>query len=86
MAGRTDLESQLARVLRDRYYLGFVSYKGEEYPGRHEPLVTPELFARVQAVLDSQPPPSASAAAPITTTSRARCGAAAATTRAASRA
>ena len=23
----------LARVLRDRYYLGFVSYNGEEYHG-----------------------------------------------------
>jgi DNA invertase Pin-like site-specific DNA recombinase len=45
--------SQLAVILRDRYYLGFVTYKGEEYPGRHEPLVTPELFARVQTELDS---------------------------------
>jgi hypothetical protein len=40
----------------DRYYLGFVSYNGEEYPGRHEPLVSAELFARVQAVLDERLP------------------------------
>jgi site-specific DNA recombinase len=46
----------LARVLRDRYYIGFVSYQGEEYQGRHEPLVTAELFARVQAVLDERLP------------------------------
>jgi site-specific DNA recombinase len=46
----------LARVLRDRYYLGRVSYGGEEYPGRHEPLVSPELFARAQAVLDERLP------------------------------
>jgi site-specific DNA recombinase len=46
----------LARVLRDRYYLGFVSYNGEEYVGRHEPLVTTELFARVQAFLDERLP------------------------------
>jgi site-specific DNA recombinase len=45
--------SQLAVVLRDRYYLGLVTYKGEEYPGRHESLITPELFARVQTELDS---------------------------------
>jgi len=45
--------SQLAAVLRDRYYLGIVEYQGEEYPGRHEPLVPPELFARVQTELDS---------------------------------
>jgi len=44
----------LTLVLRDRYYLGTVTYKGEEFPGRHEALVTPELFARVQAVLDGR--------------------------------
>jgi site-specific DNA recombinase len=46
----------LPRVLRDRYYLGFVSYKGEEYQGRHEPLVRAQLFAKVQAVLDERLP------------------------------
>jgi site-specific DNA recombinase len=46
----------LPRVLRDRYYLGFVNYKGEEYQGRHEPLVSVELFAKVQAVLDERLP------------------------------
>ena len=46
----------LARILRDRYYLGYVNYLGEEYPGRHEALVTPELFDRVQAVLDRRVP------------------------------
>jgi len=40
-------------VLRDRYYLGYVEYEGIEYPGRHEALVTSELFERVQKVLDS---------------------------------
>jgi site-specific DNA recombinase len=37
-------------MLRDRYYLGF-EYDGIEYPGRHEPLIEPELFDRVQRVL-----------------------------------
>jgi site-specific DNA recombinase len=46
----------LARVLRGRYYIGFVSYQGEEYQGRHEPLVSAELFAKVQAVLDERLP------------------------------
>jgi site-specific DNA recombinase len=45
--------AQLNDVLRDRYYLGFVEYEGIEYQGRHEALVTPELFGRVQKVLDS---------------------------------
>lgn len=41
----------LGNMLRDRYYLGYITYDGIEYPGRHEPLITPELFERVQKVL-----------------------------------
>jgi site-specific DNA recombinase len=40
-------------MLRDRYYLGEVHYQGAWYPGRHTPIITPELFERVQLVLDS---------------------------------
>ena len=43
--------SQLYTVLADRYYLGFIEYDGIEYPGRHQPLTTPEVFDRVQRVL-----------------------------------
>ena len=43
--------SKINAVLQNRYYLGFVTYKGEEFPGRHEPLVTQELFDRVQKVM-----------------------------------
>ncbi len=43
----------VGKLLRDRYYLGEVSYKDQWYPGRHEPLISPELFDRVQRVLDS---------------------------------
>ncbi|MGW3959125.1 recombinase family protein [Amycolatopsis sp. NPDC005003] len=46
--------SKLARMLRDRYYLGYITYRGEELPGRHEPLVNPILFDLVQAVLDAR--------------------------------
>ena len=38
-------------ILSDRYYLGYITYNGEEYPGRHTPLVTPEVFERTQRVL-----------------------------------
>jgi len=38
-------------MLRDPYYVGRVVYQGEEYSGRHEPLVSDELFARVQATI-----------------------------------
>lgn len=41
----------LYSMLSDRYYVGYVSYDGQEYKGRHEPLITEELFDRVQRVL-----------------------------------
>jgi site-specific DNA recombinase len=41
----------IGKMLRDRYYLGYVTYDGVEYPGRHEPLITQDLFDRVQKVL-----------------------------------
>jgi len=43
----------LHHMLRDRYYIGKVLYKGIEYPGRHEPLIDEELFDRVQRILDA---------------------------------
>ena len=38
-------------MLANPYYVGVVTYMGASYPGNHEPLITSELFARVQAVL-----------------------------------
>jgi DNA invertase Pin-like site-specific DNA recombinase len=46
--------NKVGQLLQDRYYLGYVTYDGVEHPGRHEPLVTPELFERVQRVLYSE--------------------------------
>jgi DNA invertase Pin-like site-specific DNA recombinase len=43
---------KLGAILRDRYYLGVVTYDGQQYPGRHQPLISQELFDRVQRVLD----------------------------------
>ena len=45
---------QLGVMLRDPYYIGMVSYKGKVYPGRHEALVSADVFERVQAVLDAR--------------------------------
>lgn len=44
--------SQLGVILRDPYYLGMATFKGEIYPGRHEALVSPEMFKRVQQIID----------------------------------
>jgi hypothetical protein len=40
-------------MLRDRYYVGWVTYKGMEYQGRHETYISADLFERVQRVLDA---------------------------------
>lgn len=46
--------SKLHQMLSDPYYCGFVVYKGEMYTGRHEPIVTQQLFDRVQDVLNAR--------------------------------
>ncbi|WP_255783544.1 recombinase family protein [Mycobacteroides abscessus] len=45
----------IEKVLRNRYYLGYVVWNGQEYQGRHEPLVSQELFDQVQSVLEAMP-------------------------------
>ncbi len=45
--------SLIGHMLRNRYYIGEVPYKGEWYKGRHEPLISVELFDQVQRILDS---------------------------------
>jgi site-specific DNA recombinase len=40
--------NRVHEMLSRRYYLGYVSYKGVEYEGKHERLVTPGLFEQVQ--------------------------------------
>ena len=42
--------SHINAVLGNRFYVGVVTFDKTEYPGQHEPLVTEELFAKVQGV------------------------------------
>lgn len=44
--------SALHKMLRNPFYRGLLPYKGQTVPGRHEPLVSPELFALVQEVFE----------------------------------
>ena len=37
--------------IRDPYYTGVIRYKGRLYPGRHEPIISKELFLAVQGIL-----------------------------------
>ena len=40
-------------VLRNRLYLGEIEHKGQVFKGQHEPLVDPETFERVQAIMQT---------------------------------
>ncbi|WP_204693292.1 recombinase family protein [Geodermatophilus bullaregiensis] len=46
--------SHFTRLLKHPYYKGVVRYRGVEYPGRHEPLVSAELWQAVQDRLSAQ--------------------------------
>ncbi len=45
--------SSVHDLLSSPYYAGIVTYRGKQYPGRHEPLISQELFDQVQAVLQA---------------------------------
>ena len=39
----------LAHLLKNRFYIGDVDYRGEVHRGEHEPILTRQLFEAVQA-------------------------------------
>ena len=51
-AGKPIFKSCLAKMLRNPFYYGHMVYKGEEYEASHPPLISKQLFDRVQAVLN----------------------------------
>jgi site-specific DNA recombinase len=44
----------LAHLLKNRFYIGEVVYRGEIHRGKHEPILDPTLFEAVQAKLAAQ--------------------------------
>ena len=46
--GRPLVKSQIHKLLSNPFYIGKMSWKGRLYDGKHEPLVSTELFDRVQ--------------------------------------
>jgi hypothetical protein len=44
----------LAHILKNRFYIGEIVYRGEVHKGEHEPIVEKELFEAVQAKLKDQ--------------------------------
>jgi len=47
-------KAKVATMLRNPYYCGIIVYDGELYRGRHEPLISEELFEKVQQVFDTR--------------------------------
>ena len=45
--------SQMSRLLSNAYYMGTVTWRGVQYEGTHPRLVTPNLFYKVQEVLEA---------------------------------
>ncbi len=54
LSGKPLTVSHLHRLLRHPYYMGMVRYQGVIYPGKHEPLVTPEIWQEVQKLLTAK--------------------------------
>lgn len=53
-SGQPATNSTVHKILRNRIYTGEFDWKGKRYSGSHEPLITTELWARVQGVLDAR--------------------------------
>jgi site-specific DNA recombinase len=53
-SGRPVSLSRLNKILRRRFYIGIVDVAGTSYMGKHEPLVSKELFDKVQEILDGR--------------------------------
>lgn len=50
-SGHAYARSSISRMLENPVYMGIVRWSGEDYPGIHEPIVSPELFHEVQRVM-----------------------------------
>lgn|GEM_PF-2584264 len=52
--GRPLNERQWQKILRRTYYMGYIVHDGQQYAGRHMPLVSHGLFDRVQDILETR--------------------------------
>lgn len=52
--GNKLVTSRLHSLLSDPFYMGIISWNGNEYQGKHEPIISKELFERVQQRLKNK--------------------------------
>ena len=50
-------KSHLKRILTNPFYTGWFQWKGKLYPGKHTPLVSKELYDKVQGILQNRQKP-----------------------------
>lgn len=51
------VRSRVGTLLSDPFYMGKIRYCGEIHPGAHEPLISEEVFGRVQQILKQRTAP-----------------------------
>ena len=49
--GKLSNNSRIYKILTNRFYLGYVKFKGKWYEGEHEPLITLEEFKQIENLL-----------------------------------
>lgn len=54
--GRPYYKSQVQRILSNPFYIGINQFSGKDYPGLQEPIISKELFARVQQKMHRKTP------------------------------
>lgn len=55
--GRPMSRSAIAKVLKNKFYIGINVWEGEEYEGKHEPIIDGDIFWKVQAKMNQKNPP-----------------------------
>ena len=54
--GRPYYKSQVQRILTNPFYIGINRFNGKDYPGAQEPIISKELFERVQQKMHAKRP------------------------------
>ena len=54
--GLTYYKSQVQRILSNPFYIGINRFNGKDYPGAQEPIISRELFERVQRKMHAKRP------------------------------
>ena len=61
------VRAMIYKILRDPFYKGVMRWKGDLYPGTHEPLVDDKTWDHVQVLLDATTKPASRVAADLLT-------------------